>query len=71
MGAESRGCSRGVWFAFGDVASTDGGYEDKRGLENKSAESAESAERLDNLGAMKVECARRCLCVWCSWGNHL
>ena len=45
------------------------GYEDKRGLVSKSDESDESERRLESLGAMEAECARRRLCVWCGWGN--
>ena len=57
------------------------GYEDQRRLVSKGDESdqnderderdesAESERRLASLGAMKSECSRRRLCVWCSWGN--
>ena len=39
------------------------GYEHKRGLVSKSDGSAERERRLESLGAMEAECARKRLCV--------
>ena len=41
------------------------GYEDKSEHVSKSDVSAESERRLESLGAMEFECARKLLCVCC------